>query len=123
MVETGRQPPKGRADDDDLRRVPGHQGRESRPVVLGFAPGQQLRREAVAFLHAGEGRGRRQRAQTRGSIGRHADRGSVHHLLEHVRHGGAVGVSLEEGPVAEWGGGGLDVPDDAEEDLPDEGEK
>ena len=123
MVETGRQPPKGRADDDDLRRAPGHQGRESRPVVLGFAPGQHLRREAVAFLHAGEGRGRRQRAQPRRAIGRPAARGAVHHLLEHVRHGGAVGVSLEEGPVAEWGGGVLDVPDDAEEDLPDEGEE
>ena len=92
-------------------------------MVVGHAPRQQVRREAVAGLQAREGRGRRQRAQTRGPVGRHADRCPVHHLLEHGLHGGAVGVRLEEGGVAVGGGRGVDVPDHAEEVLPDEGDE
>ena len=123
LLENGRQPPKGRADHDDLGLAPGHQRREQRPVVSGLALRHQVRREAVAGLHAGEGRGSRQGAQTHGPVSRHAHLGSVHHLLEHVRHGGAIGVRLEEGLIAVWGGRGLDFLDNAEEDLPREGQE
>ena len=115
----GRQPPKGRADHDDFGRAPGHEGRNPPPVVVGLALRQQMRREVVALLHAGESRGRRQRAQPRGPVGRHADLGAVDHLLEHGRHGGAAGGRLEEGGVPVGGVRGFDVLDHAEEVLLD----